>query len=125
MNVLTGNALAQATQGPTAAQIKASTAAAQQFAATLRAAGLTAAEIADARRVLENQQVRGLETNGAFAFTVGLDELYGLGATHYQGLSARLAAVTPQRTQAAAEALFDPAYALVVDVGPGPDASHD
>ena len=43
MKVFPGNALQQATQGPTPAQIKASNAAAQQFAATLRAAGLSEA----------------------------------------------------------------------------------
>ena len=43
MKVLPGNALAQVTQGPTAAQIKASKGAAQQFAAILRAAGFTQA----------------------------------------------------------------------------------
>ncbi len=43
MKVPPGNALAQVVQGPTAAQIKASKGAAQQFAATLRAAGLTQA----------------------------------------------------------------------------------
>ena len=41
MKVLPGNALPQATEGPSAAQIKASKGAAQQFAAALRAAGLT------------------------------------------------------------------------------------
>ncbi len=43
MNVFPGNALQQAIQGPTPAQIKASNAAAQQFAAALRAAGLSEA----------------------------------------------------------------------------------
>ena len=43
MKVIPGNALLQATQGPTPAQIKASKGAAQQFAATLRAAGLSEA----------------------------------------------------------------------------------
>ena len=41
MKVLPGTTLPQATQGPSAAEIKASKGAAQQFAATLRAAGLT------------------------------------------------------------------------------------
>ncbi len=43
MKVFPGNALQQATQGPAPAQIKASNAAAQQFAAMLRAAGLSEA----------------------------------------------------------------------------------
>ncbi len=41
MKVLPGTALPQATQGPSAAEIKGSKGAAQQFAATLRAAGLS------------------------------------------------------------------------------------
>ncbi len=41
MKVLPGTAFPQSTQDPSAAQIKASKGAAQQFAATLRAAGLT------------------------------------------------------------------------------------
>ncbi len=40
MKVSPDGAFPQATQGPTAAQVKASEGAAQQFAATLRAAGL-------------------------------------------------------------------------------------
>ncbi len=40
MKVFPGTAFLQATQGPAAAQVKASKGAAQQFAATLRAAGL-------------------------------------------------------------------------------------
>ena len=43
MKVLPGTALPQATQGPSAAESKATKGAAQQFAATLRAAGLTEA----------------------------------------------------------------------------------
>ncbi len=43
MKVSPGSAFLQATQGAGAAQVKASKGAAQQFAATLRAAGLTAA----------------------------------------------------------------------------------
>jgi hypothetical protein len=41
MKVFPGSALLQATQGPTAAQVNSSRGAAQQFAATLRAAGLS------------------------------------------------------------------------------------
>ena len=41
MKVLPGSAFPQATQGPAAAQVKASEGAAQQFAAALRAAGLS------------------------------------------------------------------------------------
>ncbi len=43
MNVLPGTAFPQVTQGPSAAQIKASKGAAEQFAAALRAADLTEA----------------------------------------------------------------------------------
>ena len=43
MNVLPGTAFPHLTQGPSAAEMKASKGAAQQFAAALRAAGLTEA----------------------------------------------------------------------------------
>ena len=43
MKVLPGTAFPQVTQGPSEAQFKASKGAAEQFAATLRAAGLTEA----------------------------------------------------------------------------------
>ena len=43
MNVLPGTAFPQVTQGPSAAQIKASKGAAEQFSAALRAADLTEA----------------------------------------------------------------------------------
>ncbi len=88
----------------------------------LRQDGLSATEIADARRVLLSQQARGLETNDDFAFSVGLDELYGLGTTYYLGLADRLDTLTPAVTQEVAAELFQREWALVVDVGPAGDA---
>lgn len=86
--------------------------------AALRETGLSPDEVADARHVLRSDQARELQTNESFAFTVALDEVYGLGARHYQGLSQRLEAVTPERTREVARTLFAPERAIVLRVGP-------
>lgn len=85
--------------------------------ALLREQGLTAQEVADARRGLLSAQAQELETNDTFTFAVGLDELYGLGALFYRGLAERLEAVTPAGTQTIAADLFRQELGLVVEAG--------
>ena len=60
----------------------------------LAADGLTEGELSRAKaKLLGAQEIRN-QSNDALAFSCALDELYGMGATHYRSLRGRIEAVT-------------------------------
>src|SRR5437868_9898057 len=56
--------------------------------------GLTAIELARAKKKLIGQQQIQNQSNDVFAYMTALDELYGLGFNHYQELEAKVNGVT-------------------------------
>ncbi|PYI77193.1 MAG: hypothetical protein DMF04_06900 [Verrucomicrobia bacterium] len=60
----------------------------------LAAEGLTATELARAKKKRIGQQQIQNQSNDVFAYMTALDELYGLGFNHYQELEAKVNAVT-------------------------------
>jgi predicted Zn-dependent peptidase len=55
---------------------------------------LTAEELATAKNNIIGQRQVGMQDNGAFAMTVGLDELYGLGYEFWKTQDEKYRAVT-------------------------------
>ena len=78
--------------------------------------GLTADELARAKeKFLGAQDIRN-QSNDSFAFSCGLDELYGLGFTHYRQLRAQIEAVTLEDARRIARKYFagQPAITAIV-----------
>jgi zinc protease len=72
----------------------------------LAANGLTPEELARAREKLIGQQDIRNQSNDAFAFSAGLDELYGLGFDHYRELRREVEAVTMEDIRRVAARYF-------------------
>lgn len=68
--------------------------------------GLTEEELVRARKKLIGKQAIAHQSNGALAFSVALDELYGLGYLFYRDATARLEAVTREDTRRVAQRFF-------------------
>jgi zinc protease len=68
--------------------------------------GLTASELARAKEKLLGQQEIRQQSNDHFAYSAALDELYGLGYQHYQGLRAEVEAVDLAEVQRVARHYF-------------------
>jgi len=86
---------------------------------TLQTRGLDPEELERAKNTIIGRQRIGQQDNGSYSFTVGLDELYGLGYDYHQGLEARYRAVTNDDIKrVAARYLGDQPRAVVV-VRPG------
>jgi len=81
----------------------------------LSSEGLTAAELARAKKKLIGQQQIQNQSNDVFAYMTGLDELYGLGFNHYRELEAKVNAVTLDNIKRVAAKYFGKqAYVLAI-----------
>jgi zinc protease len=69
--------------------------------------GLTAQEIARAKQKLVGQQEIRNQNNHSFAHSAALDELYGLGHSHYRQLRREIEALTLEDVQRVARTYFD------------------
>ena len=86
--------------------------------ARLAANGLDSAELARAKKKLIGKQAISHQSNASLAFTVSLDELYGLGYLHYREVPAAIEAVTLEEVRATAQRLFRGQPAVVAIVRP-------
>jgi zinc protease len=86
--------------------------------------GVTAAELADAKRYLIGSMPRNLETNSGIASFLHTAEFYGLGLDHDQRLPALLDVVTLEHVHAATRRILDPDRAALVIAGPYDPATH-
>jgi zinc protease len=81
----------------------------------LSSEGLTAAELARAKKKLIGQQQIQNQSNDVFAYMTGLDELYGLGFNYYRELEAKVNAVTLDDIKRVAAKYFGKqAYVLAI-----------
>jgi zinc protease len=88
--------------------------------AKLKAEGLTAQELENAKNNIIGQRKVGMQDNGQFAMTVGLDELYGLGYDFWRTQDEKYRAVTTDDIkQVAAKYLGDKPSATII-VKPSP-----
>lgn len=76
--------------------------------------GITPAELERSKAKLLGAQAIRNQSNDALAFSCALDELYGLGARHYEGLTQRVEAVTLAEVQAAARKYFTQAHVTAI-----------
>ena len=83
--------------------------------------GLTPQELDESRRYLIGSIPRALETNGAIANFLQVEEFFGLGLDYDARLPALLNAVTLDDVNAAARRALDPDRAIVVIAGPYED----
>ncbi len=83
--------------------------------AALSVGGLTAEELARAKEKLLGAQAIRNQSDGALAFSCALDELYGLGHSHYLALRERVDAVTLEQVREVAGRYFtQPCVAVTV-----------
>lgn len=82
--------------------------------------GLTEEELVRARKKLIGKQAIAHQSNGALAFSVALDELYGLGYLFYRDATARLEAVTREDTRRVARRFFAGQPSVITVVRPEP-----
>jgi zinc protease len=68
--------------------------------------GLTAEELARAKKKLIGQQAISNQSNDAFGYMAALDELYGLGFNHYKTLESDVEGVTLQDARRVAAKYF-------------------
>ncbi|MDB6153189.1 MAG: Peptidase inactive domain protein [Chthoniobacteraceae bacterium] len=80
--------------------------------------GLTEQELARAKEKLLGQQDIRNQSNDTFAFTVALDELYGLGFDHYKGMRRRVQAVTLEEVRQVTRRYFIEQPAVISLVHP-------
>ena len=81
----------------------------------IRDDGLTEKEVSRAKNYLAGNFEIGLQTNGAQANQMSLDELYGLGFDHYQKYPQEIRKVTRDEVNRAAEKYLNlEAYALAI-----------
>ena len=77
--------------------------------------GLTEEEVARAKRYLIGNFEIGLQTNGAQANQMSLDELYGLGFDHYQRFPQEIEKVTKEDVDRVAKRYLDlESYVLTI-----------
>jgi zinc protease len=84
--------------------------------------GLTVQELDESRRYLIGSIPRALETNGAIANFLQIEEFFGLGLDYDARLPDLLNSVTMDDVTAAARRAMDPARATIVIAGPYQDA---
>ena len=87
--------------------------------AALAADGLTAAELARAKKKLIGSEAIRNQSLEAFAHIVAVDELYGLGAEHHAQRAAEIDAVTPEQVREVARKYFRDPHRATVLVTPG------
>jgi len=77
--------------------------------------GLTEEEVERAKKYLIGNFEIGLQTNGAQANQMSLDELYGLGFNHYQTYPQEIQKVTREDVNRVAQKYFNlEAYAIAI-----------
>ena len=76
--------------------------------------GITTGELDRSKAKLLGAQAIRNQSNDALAFACALDELYGLGARHYEGLTQRVEAVTLDRVRDAARRYFTQAHVTAI-----------
>ena len=76
--------------------------------------GITPAELDRSKAKLLGAQAIRNQSNDALAFSCALDELYGLGARHYEGLQQRVEAVTLEQVRDAARRYFTQASVTAI-----------
>ncbi|MEP6809053.1 MAG: pitrilysin family protein [Chthoniobacterales bacterium] len=84
----------------------------------LAAEGLTELELARAKKKLIGQQQITNQSNDAFGYITGLDELYGLGFDHYQNLEREIEAVTVSEVRRVAKKYFQEQPCVIATVRP-------
>ena len=72
----------------------------------LASEGLTAQELARAKKKMIGQQQIANQSNDSFGYMAALDELYGLGFAHYKTLERDVGAVTLEEVKRVAEKYF-------------------
>jgi zinc protease len=86
----------------------------------LASEGLTAEELARAKKKLIGQQQISNQSNDSFGYMAALDELYGLGFTHYKTLEQEVEAVTLEDIRRVAAKYFqNQPYVLAIVRPPG------
>ena len=86
--------------------------------------GVTASELADAKRYLIGSMPRNLETNSGIASFLHTAEFFGLGLDYDRRVPALLDAVTLDEVHAATRRVLDPDRAAVVIAGPYDPVAH-
>ncbi len=76
--------------------------------------GITAAEMERSKAKLLGAQAIRNQSNDALSFSCALDELYGLGHRHYEGLRQRVEAVTLDQVRDAARRYFTQAHVTAI-----------
>jgi zinc protease len=82
----------------------------------LRTEGLSDEELARAKAKIIGQRKIGRQDLGGFAMSTALDELYGLGYSHFESETQRFELVTTADIQAAAQRYLDPSRSVVAIV---------
>ena len=82
----------------------------------LRTEGLSDEELARAKAKIIGQRKIGRQDLGGFAMSTALDELYGLGYSHFESETQRFESVTTADIQAAAQRYLDPSRSVVAIV---------
>lgn len=85
--------------------------------------GLTAAELARAKKKLLGQQQIANQSNDSFGYMAALDELYGLGFSHYKTLEREIEAITQEDVRRVAAKYFQNQPYVLAIVRP-PDNSN-
>ncbi len=85
--------------------------------------GLTEEELRRAKKKLLGQQQITNQSNDAFGYIAGLDELYGLGFNHYQELEREIEAVTVADVKRVAEKYFKQQPCVIATVRPAEPAT--
>jgi len=86
----------------------------------LQQKGITAAELAAAKRSLTNSYPVELASPDALASTILSNEVYGLNAEELRNFPRQIAAVTQTQVQQVAQQLIHPNQIVVVTAGPAP-----
>jgi zinc protease len=86
--------------------------------------GVTASELADAKRYLIGSMPRNLETNSGIASFLHTAEFFGLGLDYDRRVPALLDSVTLDEVHAATGRILDPERASIVIAGPYDPATH-
>ncbi|HEY9618057.1 MAG TPA: pitrilysin family protein [Microcoleaceae cyanobacterium] len=84
----------------------------------VRERGVTAAEVATAKRTLTSIYPVGLADPSALANTILMNQVYGLSPQELQEFTEKIDAVTPEQVNAAIKELLHPDRVVVVTAGP-------
>jgi len=84
----------------------------------LAADGLTKEELARAKKKLLGQQQIANQSNDSFGYMAALDELYGLGFSHYKTVEREVEAVTLENVKRVAEKYFQKQPYVLATVRP-------